>query len=111
MLATISEVRYAHLYTQRDLFVKKKALLEQEEIQRKKRDAQFPADVFAYHAITHKDIRVRIARYLVADGQVREKMRGEFNWAWLQCQPLEIQYVQNVCKAFPLMHLTFATDS
>ena len=96
MLSTISEVQYSHFYTQRELDVKRKALLEQEELLRKKRDAHFPASLDAYHAIVHKDIRVRIASYLVADEQTKEQMRVEFNWASMQCRPLEIQFTQNV---------------
>ncbi|KAJ3557989.1 hypothetical protein NM688_g1179 [Phlebia brevispora] len=95
LYSLISEVRYAHCYTLQGLQRRRKALLVQEEAARKARDAQFPADISAYRSIANKDIQLRIARFLTADAQTKERMLTEFNWVYRQVKPLGDAYAQN----------------
>ena len=93
----VSEVRYAHYRTLQDLLRQHNSRLAHDEAARKARDAQFPADVAAYHSIASKDVQLRIARFLmIPDTASKERMLSEFNWAWRQVEPLQNEYTHNV---------------
>lgn len=94
--ATLSELHYAHLRTATRLVRRSEELAAKEDAARKVRDSYFPSGIAEYRAIRHKDIQVRIARFLLADKQAKERMLSEFGWAWRQVKALEDAYADNV---------------
>lgn len=58
----VSSLRYAHLNNLIGLRRQHASLVAKEEEERRRRDAQFPADLAAFHAIQNKDIQVRYMR-------------------------------------------------
>ncbi|OBZ66415.1 hypothetical protein A0H81_13571 [Grifola frondosa] len=91
----LSRHHHAHLTALLPLVRRRTALREREEAARRLRDAQFPPSLDVYRAIQNKDVQVRVARFLMADTNTKERMLSEFNWAWRQVKPLEDEYEHN----------------
>ncbi|CCM02616.1 uncharacterized protein FIBRA_04719 [Fibroporia radiculosa] len=92
----LSAHRYAHLRTINGLLNQHAAQAEKEDAARRKRDAQFPAGIEEYRAIRNKDIQIRMARFLMADSNTKDRMMSEFQWAWRQVQSLVDEFSKNV---------------
>ncbi|EPQ56551.1 hypothetical protein GLOTRDRAFT_138252 [Gloeophyllum trabeum ATCC 11539] len=98
------DTQYSHLQTITPL-QQRRTELEKEELERRQRlDRQFPSSIGEYHAISNKDVRLRIARFLFAferqhqspaHNHQKEKMMNEFGWAFRQVKPLCDEYAKN----------------
>jgi hypothetical protein len=63
--------------------------------------AQFPESVEAYHAMANnQDMQLRVARFLVAPGGMRDGMLSDFGWAWRQVKPLIDAFERDVGARF-----------
>ena len=86
-----------------------------EEENRKRREQMFPTSIEDFKGKA-RDIQLRAARFLVADGVKQEKMMTEFNWAWRQVQPLKDIFTKDVSNFFlpfmdPLLSPNFVLAS
>ncbi|KAI6122302.1 hypothetical protein EV401DRAFT_2070136 [Pisolithus croceorrhizus] len=48
-----------------------------------------------YRDITERDVQLRMARFLVADGTEQERMMDKFGWAYRRVDPLRAAYKSN----------------
>ncbi|KZT25158.1 hypothetical protein NEOLEDRAFT_1162856 [Neolentinus lepideus HHB14362 ss-1] len=100
----LSILQYSHLQTLLPL-QQRKAELEKAEIEHRQRlDRRFPSSIAEFHAISNKDTRLRIAKFLTLHEKrdqnrvhliEHEKMMNEFKWAWRQVEPLCQEYTKN----------------
>ncbi|KZT70855.1 hypothetical protein DAEQUDRAFT_810437 [Daedalea quercina L-15889] len=91
----VASLRYAHLETLTGLRHQYATLASKEEEERRRRDAQFPADLAAFYAIQNKDTQLRIAKFLTADDQTRERMLSEYRWVWRQVKNVSDEFKTN----------------
>ena len=68
----------------------------QAENERVRREAQFPLSIAEYTNLESKAAQLRIARFLMHNAVMRERMRTESGWAWRQTEPLIAAYNKNV---------------
>jgi hypothetical protein len=92
----VDRLRVAHLKGILPLEERRAELEKLEEAARQRRDAQFPGSYQEYSSIPNKDVQLRVARFLVGDGQRQETIMTQFGWAWRQVQPLKDEYSRNV---------------
>ena len=88
--------RYLHLRALAGWTKRRDELRKKEEAERKERDAQFPQSIAQFNAIPSMDVRVRVARFLVADRVEKERMCEQFGWAYRQVKQLEGDFERNV---------------
>ena len=87
--------RYTYISQLLALAKQRKEIEIREEEIRKRREQMFPTS-FEDFETKPRDIRLRAARFLVADIGKQEKMLSEFNWAWRQVQPLKDVFTKDV---------------
>ena len=90
-----NHIRYTYL-TQ--LLSLEKAKQEHEanlEKLRRQREQMFPQSTEEWASKPH-DVRLRVARFLVADDTRKEKFMSDFGWAWRQVTPLVEEFKKNV---------------
>ena len=88
-------IRYTYISQLLALTKQRNEIEMREEEMRKRREQMFPRDAEDFKGKA-KDIQLRAARFLVADGAKQEKMLSEFNWAWRQVQPLKDVFTKDV---------------
>ncbi|PPQ73701.1 hypothetical protein CVT26_010856 [Gymnopilus dilepis] len=89
-----NHIRYTYL-TQ--LLSLEKAKQEHEanlEKLRRQREQMFPQSTEEWASKPH-DVRLRVARFLVADDTRKEKFMSDFGWAWRQVTPLVEEFKKN----------------
>jgi hypothetical protein len=87
--ADVDRLRYAYLTRAMPLY---KQLASVESSDR----STFPSSVAEYSNMRNKDIQLRIARFLLADDVVKDKMIREFGWTWGKVRVLCEEYDRNV---------------
>lgn len=97
-LSTLSNHQYADMSTFVPLVKRCTDLKIEEDAARRRRDARFPMNASEFRAISSRDIQLRIARFLQADGSSQDRMMTEFNWAYRQVTPLQKVYKADVSK-------------
>jgi hypothetical protein len=51
--------------------------------------AQFPETLDGYNALSNnQDMQLKVAKFLMAPGNMRDAMLSDFGWAWRQVKPL-----------------------
>jgi len=81
-------LRYTHLKTLTQLIAKRNALKAIDKTAQQKRDQWFPQTPLQYHAITERDVQLRVARFLASSTTDQERMMDEFKWPYRAVQPL-----------------------
>lgn len=66
-----------------------------EDLLRRQREQIFPQSKEEFNTKAN-DIKLRVARFLVADPARQEKMLSDYNWAWRQVKPLQDVFVKDV---------------
>ena len=56
----------------------------------------FPSSASALLATTDREVRLAVAKYLMADDSKREDMRSKMNWVRSETEPLIAQFKSNV---------------
>lgn len=91
-----STLRYTHLKTLTQLIAKRNALKAMDKTAQQKRDQWFPQTTLQYHAITERDVQLRVARFLASSTTEQERMMDEFKWPYRAVQPLLSAYRSDV---------------
>ncbi|KAI6167441.1 hypothetical protein EDD17DRAFT_1041890 [Pisolithus thermaeus] len=91
----LSKLRYTYLRSLLPLIRRRRALRDRDVKIRKQRDAWFPQSIEEYRDITERDVQLRMARFLVADGTEQERMMDKFGWAYRRVDPLRAAYKSN----------------
>ncbi|EMD38989.1 hypothetical protein CERSUDRAFT_112700, partial [Gelatoporia subvermispora B] len=92
----MAALQYAHMKTLAPLLQKRATLVADEEKARRWLEAQFPDSISKWHALTNKDAKLRVSRFLLAAKWEQEQMLSKFNWSWRQTEPLQKEFEQNV---------------
>jgi len=69
---------------------------QREEASRKRREVHFPQTSTEFNTIQDKELQQRIARFLISDAIVQDKMLNEYHWGWHQVTGLKEEYVKDV---------------
>ncbi|KAI0630745.1 hypothetical protein C8Q77DRAFT_1231983 [Trametes polyzona] len=88
----LDRLNYAHMNSILPIIKDRNVRRLREEHEQRRRDMQFPTSIDEFHAIRNRDVQLRVARFLVANDSVRERMMDEFKWAWRQVVPLLGEY-------------------
>jgi hypothetical protein len=76
---------------------KKRIELESKEVlARISKEAMFPTSAADYRKMTSRAAQLRVARYLMADADVRERLRISSNWTSEDTRALIQEYITNV---------------
>ncbi|KIP03563.1 hypothetical protein PHLGIDRAFT_130053 [Phlebiopsis gigantea 11061_1 CR5-6] len=87
--------RYLHLRALAGWTKRRDELRTKEDSERKERDARFPQSIAEFNTLSSKDVQVRVARFLLATSAEKERMCGQFGWAYRQVKPLEGDFERN----------------
>ncbi|KAH9893264.1 hypothetical protein C8Q73DRAFT_696294 [Cubamyces lactineus] len=84
----LDKLNHAYLTGLMPLIKERNIHRQREEAEQRRRDQQFPGSIQDFHAISNKDVQIRIATFLTSDETTRERMMDKFKWAWLHVAPL-----------------------
>jgi hypothetical protein len=94
----VSHLRYAHLRTVLPLHARRVALEAEEGIDRRRRQALFPATKDEWHEAS-ASLQLRVARFLaVKEKTEKEILMNKSGWVWRQVKHLCDEYENDVRK-------------
>jgi hypothetical protein len=96
----ISQLRYAHLRTILPLHARRVALEAEEDVDRHRREALFPATKDEWREAS-ASLQLRVARFLaVKEKTEKERLMNESGWVWRQVERLCDEYENEVLSFF-----------
>ncbi len=87
--------RYTYLSRLLPLRKQQLELEIKEELLRRQREQMFPQSKEELNTKAN-DVKMRVARFLIADTAKQEKMLDDYNWVWRQVKPLQTVFVKDV---------------
>lgn len=87
--------RYTYLSRLLPLRKQQLELEIKEELLRRQREQMFPQSKEEFNTKAN-DVKMRVARFLIADTAKQEKMLDDYNWVWRQVKPLQTVFVKDV---------------
>lgn len=95
-----AELKHSYLERLCEFQKKLKELVEREADAKKKQARKFPQSEIEFND-SPREVQERVAKYLVSDKNVQEKMRDEFEWAWKMTEALMNEFRSNVSSLSP----------